>query len=225
MKNSINIILIVLLVFITSQSFRCNNKSLDCSNYFTDTSYLKVNLGNSYATLKSTDTIWLQSTISDTLYNRQSSDKIVSPISQLLLEVFPYRIVQVDSVPNISYAGSDFNLVLKDGTSLNGSISSENFLYNRVEPHNTLKVGFVPKKIGLYLFSFRHSIYQGYYRLDIVSSSDVCKQFNAQSYISPEQQNAQYWDGLDVSSLNLQNSEYPLVYKQDHNYFFVKVIK
>lgn len=225
MRTSRYIALLSLLVLFIAASSSCGKKSNDCSNFTSDTSLLKVNLAKSSPTIKTTDTVWFQSTISDTLYNRQSTDKLIYDLSQLFLQIQPYRITQADSVPTLTYTNSDFSILLNDGTRMPNTSPGINFIYRRVQPYNYLKIGFVPSKVGLYLFTFRHSIYQGYYRIDITSSSNFCKQFNGLSSINLEQQNKQYWDNLNVSTLNLQNSEYPFVQKQDPNYFFIKVIK
>ena len=225
MRTSRNIALLTLLVVFIATSFNCGKKNGDCSNFTSDTALLKVNLAKSPATIKTTDTVWFQSTISDTLYNRQASDKVIYDLSQLFLQIQPYRITQADSVPTLTYNNSDFSVLMNDGTRMPNSSTGINFIYRRDQPYNYLKVGFVPSKIGLYLFTFRHSIYQGYYRIDITSTSNYCKQFNGMSYINVEQQNKQYWDNLNVSTLNLQNAEYPFVQKQDPNYFFIKVVK
>ena len=225
MRTSRNIALLTLLVLFIATSFNCGKKSSDCSNFTSDTALLKVTLAKSPATIKTTDTVWFQSTISDTLYNRQASDKVIYDLSQLFLQIQPYRITQADSVPTLTYTSTDFSILMNDGTRMPNSSPGINFIYRRDQPYNYLKVGFVPSKVGLYLFTFRHSIYQGYYRIDITSTSNYCKQFNGMSYLSSDQQNKQYWDNMNVSTLNLQNTEYPFVQKQDPNYFFIKVVK
>ena len=225
MRTSRSVALLALLFIIISACFSCGTKSSDCSNFTSDTTLLKVNIAKSPATIKIIDTVWLQSTISDTLYNRQASDKMLYSLTQLFLQIQPYRVTQIDSVPTLTYTNSDFSIMLGDGSWISSTSKGLNFIYRRSQPYNYLQIGFVPSKVGLYLFVFRHSIYQGYYRIDITSSSNYCKQFNGLSSTNLEQQNKQYWDNLNVSTLNLLNNEYPFVQKQDPNYFFIKVIK
>jgi hypothetical protein len=168
--------------------------------------------------------LWFESTISDTFYNRQGSDKIVSPINEMHLQIQPYRIVKTDTVPFINYANIEFNPVLQDGTiSTNAYFTGYNFIFRRNQPYNYLKAGFVPGKTGLYIFIFTHSLNYEATIFDVYSPDNYCKSYHGLSKINTSEQNIQYWDSLKVSGLHIRNYNWNLVQKQDPNYFFINV--
>ncbi len=225
MKKSIqSLVLLICLGFIL-QSYTCGREPVsDCvSGYVRDTTLLRLDWKNTSRTIKLNDTIWLTSKISDTFYNKTNTDNIIQEQNQLYLFAQPYKIDQLGTTWQLSYANINFNPVVKDGAFVN-NYTGFPFLYRRNKPYNYLEVGFVAGRIGLYTISLSCSNYNGGSGLNIYNSSNYCKTFKAFTNVPIYQTNQQYWDSLNVSSLTLPNFSNPLIQKGNSNYIIFRVI-
>jgi len=81
---------------------------------------------------------------------------------------------------------------------------------------------FVVGSPGLYVVQV--DISNGYYSSSFFDSKNPCSHYYGYTRIPALDQQRQFWDTLGVTTLRLAGSiDYPLVNKQDVNYFFLKV--
>lgn len=219
--------LLLLFFSMLFQSFQCvRSPAVDCASRISDSAFLRVSTLTNSTTVKLFDTIWLRSTISDTVYNKTGMDNIVSNFNQLYLSAQPYSVQKVGSIAQLAFANIEFNPVVKDGFFGSSYYSGFQFQFRRNAPYNYLQAGFIAGKVGLYAFVLNHGTYggagSGFY---ISPSGDYCKQFFVNSSIASSQQNLNYWDTLQVSSLPLANSSgNAVINKSNSNYFLIKVV-
>jgi|GEM_PF-3343032 len=215
------------ILFVVAQSFDCGRRrGLNCNPSATDTALLGVNLSSNMATVKLLDTIWFSSTVSDTIYNRAGTDRIVNAFEQMLLVVQPYTIIRNGTLSQLAYANIEFNPVVKDGVFANNSYyPGFQFQFRRNKPFNYLQAGLVAGKPGLYAIVLNHNNYIGNNNFYITPANNYCKQFIVNSSINASQQNQQYWDTLQVSSLPLQNSNgSTIITRNNTHYVLIKVV-
>lgn len=225
MKRSLLIIISTFAIFILTQSFYCGRPMPDpCSVRKTDTSYLTFNYLNATPTIKLYDTIWFESRVNDTFYNRAGNDYVVSEQNYLYQVFQPFKIEQNGTSKTMNYANIEFNPIIKDGSFYNYYSSGFAYNFRRNKPYNYLKVGFIAGKVGMYIISMNNGNNYYYDYLSIYSSNDYCKTFYGLSYVPPTQRNLNYWDTLQVSSLGIANGQSSHITKNSNNYILFKVI-
>lgn len=224
MKRNIKLFALFFIIVTLTQSFHCGSSYRNsCSNTIIDTSLIVFNIPNTAPTFKLNDTVWLSSIINDTFYNRTKSDYVVSETNQYISYIQPYRIVSNGTNYSVNYANIEFNPVIADGSFNTNYSYGYNYTYRRNKPYNYLKVGFVAGKTGLFAFTININYYSDY-NTTVYSSTDYCKRFFTIQTINNNQQNLQYWDSLNVSSLLLGNSSASIIEKNKKNYFFIKIV-
>jgi len=221
MKNWLLFILVIGFYMIVTPAFHCGggyNPHEECSNYTTDSVLLPMEISNHLNGINIYDTIKFNSTVSDTLQPRNSS-QFVYPFTALNSNIQAYKVVNNGSGPILNYANIEFNPLVSEGQFQNYSNQGFGFLYNRNEPFNYLKGGLVAGRSGLYLCTVNsNNYYEGF------TIYQKCSEYKVINYIDPSQQQKQYWDSLGVSVLRLNGNYYQDVAKKtDWNYFFVRV--
>jgi hypothetical protein len=224
MKNLQLLILLVCFGFLL-QSFSCGRQPVtDCvGGYKNDTTFLKIEWKNTSRTVRVNDTIWLASKISDTFYNKAGTDRIIQEQNQLYLFAQPYKIDQLGTIWQLSYANINFNPVVKDGAFLN-YYSGFPFSYRRNSPYNYLEVGFVVGKVGLYAIALGNNSYSSGTVLNVYDKDNYCKNYSGFASVPINQSNQQYWDSLNVSSLTLPNFSSTIIRKGNNDYLFFRVV-
>jgi len=137
----------------------------------------------------------------------------------------PYHVITSTSLPQLQYANIEFNPVITEGLLQNLSYSGYNFLYKRTTALNTLKIGFVAGRTGLYVISSNNSLYSSGGSFSLIRGSDYCTTYYGITSFSLAEQNRNYWDSLGVTAVSLpSNYGGTVIAKNMRNYFFFKVI-
>ena len=219
LKLNIRIIFLLFSVWIVAQSVTCGRPRpySDCPTVNTDSIYLNMNVTNQVATFTLTDTIKVFSKISDTV-SPVISSSFVNDFGTLSANLQMYKVVPVGSGYQLNFANVEFNVLLQNGTFQYGQ--GYNFLYNRMQPYNSLQFSLKPGATGLYVAVVNFTSYY------IRNPKDYCVSFQSSFRFKSTEQNLQYWNtlgGATSLSLNAGGGGF-LVNKNDKNYFFVKII-
>jgi hypothetical protein len=217
----------VLSVFIFSQSFQCGRTALsNCGSYTQDTVLLNSSLANSGPVFHVNDTVWISSTVPDNFTPLSGSASFTMDVIQLYLNAQPYQVITSSSLPQLQYANTEFNPVVKDGLLQHSAYSTGyNFLYKRTTATNTLNIGFVAGRAGLYVMSFSNSRDNYAGMLTFYRPNDHCTTYWGISTIPAAQQNKNYWDTLGVTAVSLPTNYGGIaIAKNMRNYFFFRVI-
>lgn len=226
MKN--RLIIAALFAFITLNSFQCGkNVSDPCTQYNKDTVLLNHSFANVKATFKVGDTIKIEALISDNLPALSGNINLSAPLNQLYLKIQPYSIIKNSTLPELQYANIEFNPYVGEGQLVNSSNGGYNYLYKRTSNANSLKIGFIAGRPGLYLFDLSNDRYS--YQigggLALYASGDNCTTYWGISNFNKSSQNLQYWDSLGVAAVSVSpNYGFGTVSKNNRNYFLFKVI-
>jgi hypothetical protein len=225
MRKSIQLLVLLICFAFMLQSYTCGRQPVsDCAGgYVNDTTLLNVQWKNAARTIRLNDTIWITSTISDTFYNKRGTDNIVQEQNQLYLFAQPYKIDQLGTTWQLSYANINFNPVVKDGAFVN-YYSGFPFLFRRNKPFNYVEVGFVVGRVGLYAITLNNGSYSGGGGINIYDRNNYCRNFRGLTHIPINQSNQQYWDSLNVSSLTLPNFSRTIINKANNDYILFRVV-
>jgi hypothetical protein len=220
MKNWFLVIVVLCAYMIVTPAFHCGSpyQEDNCSNYVSDTVYIPTEISNHLNGINIYDTVKFTSTVTDTIQPRNST-QFVYPFTTLNSNIQAFKVVNNGSGPILNYANIEFNPLVFEGQFQNYFSQGYGFLYNRNEPLNYLKGGLVAGRSGLYLCTVNTN--NNYYDFIIYQT---CSQYKVLNYITPSQQQKQYWDSLGVSVLRLNgNYNQEIAKKSDLNYFFVRV--
>jgi hypothetical protein len=146
-------------------------------------------------------------------------------LEQLYLNVQPYQVITSTSLPQLQYANIEFNPVIKEGLLQPSPYIGYNFLYKRVTPQNTLKIGFVAGRTGLYVMSLTNSRYSSGGMFTLYKANDYCTTYWGITTIPANEQNKNYWDSLGVTAVSLPtNYGNTVITKAMYNYFYFRII-
>lgn len=222
------LIIAVLFAFITLNSFQCGKNISDpCTKRSTDTVLLNHSFANMRAIFKIGDTVKIEALISDNLPALSGNITLSAPLNQLYLKIQPYSIIKNSSLPELQYANIEFNPYVEEGQLVNSSNGGYNYLYKRAAGTNSLKIGFIAGRPGLYAFDLSNDRYSYMIGggLALYASGDNCTTYWGVSNFNRQSQNLQYWDSLGVSAVSLSpNYGFGSISKNNRNYFLVKVI-
>lgn len=219
-KSYLLLSMFIVIVFF-SPGFQCGERPKPCDDYIYDSIPLPFSVIENIHSYHVYDTIQMQSFISDTFFSKKG-DQLIYPTYTMYANVQPYQVVNNGSGPVLNYANIQFNPMVSLGYFQFSSNEGFNFLYQRMEPYNRLISSFVVGSPGLYLFKV--AISNGYYSSSFFDSRNPCSNYFGYADITPAQQQREFWDTLNVTTLRLAGSnDYPIINKQDVNYFFVKV--
>jgi len=216
----------LILIFIICQSTQCRKEVYDnCSSYFQDTVLLNYSVPNSNPVYHLNDTIWINSSVSDILTPSSGSSSFSIELNQLYLNAQPYQVITSTTLPQLQYANIEFNPVVIEGALQNLAYYGYNFLYKRTNSLNTLKIGFVAGRIGLYIISCANSRYSSGGMITFYKPGDRCTTYWGISAFSIVEQNKNYWDTLGVTAISISpNYGSAVISKNMRNYFFFNVI-
>ena len=218
------ITVIILAVFIFSSGFQCGRNRFDnCPDgNQIDTVYSTISILNSSNVYRVGDSIKFYSKISDSIKTAKNASFIYDR-NAFYASFQPYKVVNNNGINELVYANIEFNSLVSVGQFQNYPYGGYNFLYQRLQPNNILKVSFVVGKPGLYIFSLKDDNYSGanYIRRD----NNFCNTYPNAFSFSELDQRRNYWDSLGISSISLaKTSGYRVANKADKNYVFIKVI-
>lgn len=214
--------------WITLNSFQCGKNVTDpCPQSKTDTILLNHSFSNLKAIFKIGDTIKIDAAISDNLPTVTGNVSLSAPLNTLYLKVQPYSIIKNSTLPELQYANIEFNPYVSDGQLVNSSNGGYNYLYRRSNNVNSLKIGFIAGRAGLYIFELNNDRYAYMIsgNMPLYAVGDNCTTYWGVSNFNKASQNLQYWDSLGVSTVSF-SSTYGSgsVSKNNRNYFIFKVI-
>ncbi len=220
------LIIAALFAFITLNSFQCGKNISDpCDKYTADTILLSSGLPNIKAVFKVGDTIKLESLIKDEFVPKSGAAAFTTEINQLYYRLQPFSIIKNNALPELQYANIEFNPIVVDGQLLNINYSGYNYLYKRNTGVNSLKIGFVAGKPGLYAFQCTNGRYGYDGGFNLYRPGDNCTNYWGITNFTASQKNLQYWDSLGVAAVSLpSNYGTNTIAKNNYNYFFFKVI-
>jgi len=219
-------IVFVGMVLVVCQSFQCGkNLPNSCNAYKQDTVLLNASVPNSNPVYHPGDTIWINSSVSDILVPSSGLGSFTVNLDQLYLNVQPFSVVSTSTVPQLQFANIEFNPVVMEGSLQNSAYSGYNFLYNRANALNSLKVGFVAGRTGLYIMeSTNHRYFTG----DVASfikPGDPCTTYYGISSFSEAEQNKNYWNALGMTTISLPPNYGSLSISKDmKNYFIFEIV-
>lgn len=222
-----NILIIIVLFFsIVLQSFQCGRPVERCTNYTQDTVLLGSNVINSRALYHIGDTIWIGSVVTDNLIPLSGAAPFNIELTQLFFNAQPYSIKNNPTLPELQYANIEFNPVVAVGQLQNIGFGGYSFLYKRTTATNSLKIGFVAGRTGLYAMDCGNSRY--YYdgaALSIYKPNENCTTYWGLTNFAAIEQNKNYWDSIGVAAVSLApNYGNTTISKSERNYFLFKVI-
>ena len=222
MKNTLSIILVILVYAVLTQAFQCGGRyPIDnCGVFNQDTILLTVAISNPLPTYRVNDTIKLFSKVSDTLKSK-GGKTFIKELTTLYAFINTYKLAQGSS-SQLNYANNEFNATLPIGMFQNFGGTGLQILYQRDKPFNTFSLNLIPGRVGIFLVDITTTS-NGYGNY-ISDQADICTSYSAGANIAVAQQQRQFWDSLGTSSLSIGNSNYPHVVKNHSNYFFFKII-
>ena len=225
--NSKTLTAFALLVFIFSQGFQCGGGALNnCVVHNEDSVALNVSVANSNSVYHLNDTIWINSSVSDNFSTLSGSGSLTTELNQLYLTVQPFQVINSTSLPQLQFANIEFNPVVNEGMLQYGIYNTGYvFLYRRTTALNTLKIGFVAGRTGLYVISAYNGKYISDGSFTLIKGTDYCTLYPGITTFPPAEQNKNYWDTLGVTTVSLPpNYGYKVISKSMHSYFFFRVI-
>jgi len=213
-------------IFLIGQSTQCKKDVISpCAAYVQDTVLLSAAVANASPSYHVYDTIWIESDVTDNFTPLSGSGVFTSSLDQLYMNVQPFSINTTASLPELQYANIEFNVVVETGMLQNSAYSGYNFLYKRITTANSLRVGFVPGRTGLYLMSCTNNRYFAGGMATLSKPNDQCTTYWGICSFPESQQNKNYWDVLGVASLSLSPSNgNVLISKNMRSYFLFNVV-
>ena len=219
LKINIRLIFLLFCIWITTQSIDCRRSRLydNCATIKSDSVYFNMSVTNQAVTFTLADTIKVFSKISDTISPIMSSS-FVYPLNTLSTSFQLYKVVAIGSGYQLNFANVEFNVLLQTGTFQFGQ--GYNFLFNRLQPFNTLQFVIKPGVTGLYVAVIDFNSYF------IRNPNEACVSYLTSFKFKSTEQNLQYWNTLGgATTLTLAASGgSSSINKNDKNYFFIKVI-
>lgn len=213
-------------IIVLCQSFRCVREPLNqCSVFKQDSVLLNASVTNSQLVYHPGDTIWITSTISDNLVPLSGTGSFVVKLDQFYLNVQPFSVVTTSGVPQLQYANNEFNPLVIEGSLQNSAYSGYNFLYNRANSQNSLKIGFVAGRTGLYIMETMNQQYSLNNAATFIKPGDQCTSYSGVSSFSEAEQNKNYWNTLGLTTISLPPNYGILSISKDmKNYFIFEVV-
>src|SRR5689334_4159936 len=213
-------------IFLIGQSTQCRKDVIaPCAAYMQDTVLLAASVENPNLEYHLYDTIWIESDVSDNLTPLSGSGVFASNLDQLYLNVQPFSVNTTGSLPELQFANIEFNVVVETGALQNSAYSGYNFLYKRITTANSLRVGFVPGRTGLYVMSCTNNRYFAGGGATFNKPNDQCTTYWGICSFTESQQNKNYWDVLGVTSLALPPSYGDVVISENmRSYFLFNVV-
>ena len=226
MNNKL-LIAALLFSYVVLKSNACGVNNYDkCTTRQQDTLLLNSSIISSKPVYHIGDTIWIGGTISDNFSPLSGAASFTLELNQLFLSVQPYSIKNNPSLPELQFANIEFNPFVEDGQLQNNGYGGYNFLYKRTSGLNTLKIGFIAGRTGLYIMHCNNDRY--YYsnsNFYLYQPNDYCTTYTGISNFLPVQQNKNYWDSIGVAAVSLTPTYgSTTISKNMRNYFFFKVI-
>jgi hypothetical protein len=220
------IILGFVLTILFSPGFQCGRDNIydNCPNgQQTDTVYTQMSILNASTVYRIGDTIKFSSKVNDSI-NSSKGASFIHNRNAFNASIQPYRVVNNGGLNELVYANIEFNPIVHIGQFQNYPYNGYNFLYQRLQPYNTLQVSFVAGRAGLYIFNLLSG--DNYSGANYIHrNNDYCTGYPNAFAFPISNQNVNYWDGLGISSISLANTNnYRVANKTDKNYVFVKVI-
>lgn len=213
-------------IIVLFQSFRCVREPLNqCSVFKQDSVLLNVSVTNSNLVYHIGDTILVNSTISDNLIPVSGTGSFTVSLDQLYLNVQPFSVVITSGVPQLQYANNEFDPVVTQGTLQNSAYSGYNFLYVRANSLNSLKIGFVAGRTGLYIMETMNQQYSLNYPAIFNKPGDQCTSYPGISSFPETEQNKNYWNTLGLNAISLPpNYGSVSITKDMKNYFIFEIV-
>ena len=226
---NLKLVTVIILFFsIVLQSFQCGRPiDPNCTTRTQDTVLLNSTIINSKAVYHIGDTVWIGSIVSDNLTPLSGAAAFNIEFTQLFLTIQPYSIKTNPTLPELQYANIEFNPVVSEGQLQSNGYGGYNFLYKRTTGSNSLKVGFIAGRTGLYAMDCVNDryYYNGGSNFAIYKPNDYCNTYWGITNFSPVVQNRNYWDSIGVTAVSLApNYGSVTISKNERNYFLFKVI-
>lgn len=221
MKKITYIFSIIAYFFLVSQSFQCGRSPIidNCNQFVIDTVYVPYSIINPKNIYSIGDTVMLKSFVNDTI-NSVGGKSFLNDRSLLYSSIQAFKVVSTNGINELNIANIEFNPFIVKGQFLGYPYNGLSFIYVRNKPFNTLQVGFVAGRAGLYLFLINDANGSNM----VSEKNNFCTNYLGISKFPLANQFTNYWDTLGVSSISLANSGgFPTVKKTEKNYFFVRV--
>lgn len=221
MRFSFFLLLFSFFASIVLCGFQCGRQPELCDRYTNDSIQFGYDVTN-HTNMQVFDTLQLQATINDSILTVNQL-WFVEPLTTFACTVQAYKVLMYNGAPMLQYANIEFNPVVYQGQYDVSSSNGFSFIFNRLQPYNLLRSGFVAGRPGLYLFKIQ-SRPNYYYYENIYVNGYPCTQFRTSSFIDEPTQGKQYWTSLGTTSLRLLGGGInAIVNKDDRDYFFVAV--
>ena len=220
-------LLVLLFILLTLlESFQCGrDRYSNCANFKNDTLLFNCKIPVASAVYHIGDTIMLESMISDNFTPLSGNPSFTRELNQLNFNVQPFVVKNTNTLPELQYANVEFNPFVREGQLQNIGIGGYVFLYKRLTALNSLKIGLIAGRSGLYVLQCRNSQYSYDNDITIYNQADACTTYRGVTNFLPAEQNRNYWDSVGVTALSLApNYGNTTIAKSMRNYFFFKVV-